>query len=388
MQIFIPRERAPGETRVAATPETVAQLVERGHEVVVEPGAGRRAHFPDDAYWSAGARAADDLTSAWASADVILKVRGPRPCDELASGHEADAAREGALVIAFCSPWREPDSVQRLRDRGVSALAMELVPRVTRAQSMDALSSQASLAGYKAALIAAAHLDKLCPLMMTAAGTIQPARVVVMGAGVAGLSALATCRRLGATVEVSDIREEAKEQVESLGGRFIELPMRESGAGEGGYAKEMSAEFLRKQREIVGERISHADAVITTALVPGRKAPILVDAATVQRMRPGAVIVDLAVEAGGNCELSESGETVERHGVTIVGHPNLATTVPLDASVLYARNVAALLRLVIADGQVALDLEDPIIDAALLTHAREVRHAPTAAALNEKGEPR
>jgi NAD(P) transhydrogenase subunit alpha len=390
VQIFVPRERAPGETRVAATPETVARLTEQGHEVVIERGAGARAHLSDDAYLAAGARAADDLTSAWANADVILKVRGPRANDELASGHEADAAREGALLIALCSPWREAESVRRLCDRGVSALAMELVPRITRAQSMDALSSQASIAGYKAALIAASHADKLCPLMMTAAGTLNPARVVVLGAGVAGLSALATCRRLGATVEVSDVREEAKEQVESLGGRFIELPMREAGAGEGGYAKEMSTEFLRKQREIVGERIRQADAVITTALVPGKQAPILVDEETVKRMREGAVIVDLAAEAGGNCALSVSGETVERHGVTIVAHPSLATTVPLDASVLYARNVAALLAHVIAGGEVRLELEDPIVSAALLTHAHEVLHAATRASMDgrEKGEPR
>ncbi len=386
MQIFVPRERAPGETRVAATPETVTRLIERGHEVVVELGAGAAAHFPDEAYWSAGARKADDLTAAWAAADAILKVRAPREHEGLASGHEADAAHEGALLVAFCSPWREHDAVRRLRERGVSALAMELVPRVTRAQSMDALSSQASIAGYKAALLAAARLDKLCPLMMTAAGTIQPARVVVMGAGVAGLSALATCRRLGATVEVSDIREEAKEQVESIGGRFIELPMRESGAGEGGYAKEMSAEFLRKQREIVGERIAHADCVITTALVPGKEAPVLVDEETVKRMRTGAIIVDLAVEAGGNCALSVKGETVERYGVTILGHPNLPATVPQDASILYARNVEALLAHVTSTPE--LDLEDPIVDAALLTHAHQVRHAPTAAMLDQKGEPR
>jgi len=277
------------------------------------------------------------------------------------------------ILVGFCAPHRAVESVAALRDRQVSALAMELLPRITRAQSMDALSSQASIAGYRAALVASVHLDKLFPLMMTAAGTIQPAKVVVMGAGVAGLQALATCRRLGATVEVSDIRPEVKEQVASLGGRFIDLPLEESGAGEGGYAKEMGEDFLKKQRALVAERIAQADAVITTANIPGRPAPRLIEEDVVARMRPGAVIVDLA------------GETVERHGVIIVGPVNVPASVPRDASLMYARNVLALLTHLEHEGAPRLDLEDEILGAMLLTHAGEVRHAPTRALL--EGDP-
>jgi NAD(P) transhydrogenase subunit alpha len=383
VNIFVPREITPGEARVAATPETVAKLVKHGHRVTVEAGAGARAHFSDEAYADAGATLAEDPKSGWAEAEAILKVQGPREHPEL--GHEADLAREGALLIGLCAPHRELDAVRRMRERSISALALELVPRITRAQSMDVLSSQASVAGYKAALIAAFHLDKHFPLMMTAAGTIHPAKVVVMGAGVAGLQALATCKRLGATVEVSDIREEVKEQVESLGGRFIELPMKESGAGEGGYAKEMGEDFLRRQREIVADRLAHADAAITTALVPGRAAPKLIDASMVERMRPGAVIVDLAVESGGNCELSVAGETVEAHGVTIVGPPNLPATMPMDASLMFARNVLALFEHVTDGEALALDPEDEVVEPALLVHQGEVRHARTREALEEEG---
>jgi NAD(P) transhydrogenase subunit alpha len=382
VHIFVPRESTPGEARVAATPETVEKLVDHGHRVTVEAGAGERAHLTDGAFEKAGATLSEDPEAAWAEADAVLKIHGPRESPDL--GHEADLMKEGALLIGLCAPHRELEAVRRMRDRKVSALSLELVPRVTRAQSMDVLSSQASVAGYKAAVIAAFHLDKHFPLMMTAAGTIHPAKVVVMGAGVAGLQALATSKRLGATVEVSDIREEVKEQVESLGGRFIELPMKETGSGEGGYAKEMGEDFLRRQREIVAERLSHADAAITTALVPGRPAPKLIDASMVERMRPGAVIVDLAVETGGNCELSVSGETVEEHGVTIVGHPNLPATMPLDASLMFARNVLALLEHVTEGDALALDLEDEIVGPTLLTHDGEVRHERTREALEEK----
>lgn len=378
MRIFVPRERSPGESRVAATPETVAQLVRRGHEVTVERGAGVRAHFADAAYEEAGARLTDDAGEAWRRADVVLKVRGPSP-------EEACTMPSGAVLVAFCGVHESVELARCLRDRGVTALAMELVPRITRAQSMDALSSQASVAGYKAALIAASHLDKQFPLTMSAAGTIHPARVVVLGAGVAGLCALATCRRLGATVEVSDVREETKEQVESLGGRFIAPPMRESGAGEGGYARALAPAELAAQRAHVADRIACADAVITTALVPGRRAPVLVDGAMVARMRPGSVIVDLAVAYGGNCELSVCGETVERHGVVIVGHPNLPATVPMDASLLYARNVLALFDHVTKDGELAIDPADEITSAVLLTHEGRVLHAATRTALEGEG---
>lgn len=387
MRIAVPRETAPGERRVALTPDMVARLIKAGHTVSMERGAGERAGFPDSSYEKVGAVIAADAAGLYGDGEAVLKVHRPLHGSSN-GGSEAAMLRPGAVLISFLRPANDAPLLTELAARKVTAFSMEMVPRISRAQSMDALSSQASIAGYKAALIAASCCDKLCPLMMTAAGTLHPARVVVLGAGVAGLSALATCRRLGATVEVSDVREEAKEQVESLGGRFIELPMREGGSGEGGYAKEMSADFLRRQREIVGERIRQADAVITTALVPGKQAPILVDEATVKRMREGAVIVDLAAEAGGNCALSVSGETIVQHGVTIVAHPSLATTVPLDASVLYARNVAALLAHVVADGEVRLDLEDPIVSAALLTHAHELRHATASMEASERGEPR
>jgi NAD(P) transhydrogenase subunit alpha len=275
------------------------------------------------------------------------------------------------------SPHRNVDMVQRLLANKISTFAMELVPRITRAQSMDVLSSQANIAGYKAVLLAAVNLPKYFPLFMTAAGTIQPARVVIMGAGVAGLQAIATARRLGAVVEVSDIRPAVKEQVQSLGAKFIELPNLESGEGQGGYAKEMSAEFIQKQQEIVGARIAAADVVITTALIPGRPAPRLVTAAMVERMKPGSVIVDLAVEQGGNCELSEAGKTVVKHNVKIMGEANLPASMPYDASVLFARNVLSLLNLFAKGGQLKLDLNDEVIKGTLLTHDGAVFHAPT-----------
>jgi len=374
VQILIPRERAPGETRVAASPETVGRLGKAGHSVHVERGAGERASFPDEAYAEAGAELVGE-TEAWADAQVVAKVAPPTP-------EETAEMSAESILVGFCAPHRALDEVKALRDRKVSSLAMELLPRITRAQSMDALSSQASIAGYRAALLASTHLDKHFPLLMTAAGTIQPAKVVVMGAGVAGLQALATCRRLGATVEVSDIRPEVKEQVESLGGRFIDLPLEESGAGEGGYAREMGEDFLRKQRELIAERVAQADVVITTANIPGRPAPRLVEEEVVKRMRPGAVIVDLAVETGGNCALSVAGETVRRHGVVIVGPVNAPAAMPRDASLMYARNVLALLEHLAGDeGAPQLALDDEILGAMLLTHAGEVRHAPTRARL-------
>jgi NAD(P) transhydrogenase subunit alpha len=282
------------------------------------------------------------------------------------------------MVIGFFAPHRNQDAIRALLRSGATSLSMELVPRIARAQKMDALSSQSNVAGYKAVLLAASALPKYFPLLMTAAGTIQPARVVILGGGVAGLQALATGRKLGAMVEVSDVRPAVKEQVQSLGGKFIELPMSESGEGAGGYAKEVSAEFLRQQQEIVRQRILQADVVITTALVPGRPAPKLVPAETVRGMRAGSVIVDLAAEQGGNCELTVPGETVVREGVTLIGHTNLPATVPHDASVVYARNVLEVVLLVTQKGEKKLNLEDEIVRSMLLTHGGEVRHGPTA----------
>ena len=374
MKVFVPKEARPGETRVAATPESVKKMVAAGLEVVVEQGAGSSSHFSDRQYQSAGARMTGDRGAAFGDADTVLSVVAPESAD-------AAALKAGALLVGLLSPLQNLDLVRQLADREISSLAMELVPRISRAQAMDALSSQASIAGYKAVLLAASRLGKYFPLLMTAAGTIKPARVVVMGAGVAGLQAVATAKRLGAVVEVSDIRDVVKEQVESLGGKFIELPELEGGEGEGGYAREMTPEFLAKQREIVTRHVQAADVVICTALVPGKKAPTLVTREMAEGMKAGAVLVDLAVEQGGNCELSRPGEEVVHHDVLILGPTNLPAETPIDASQLYARNVWALLESLIEDGAIHLDTEDEVVDGALLTHAGEVRHAPTRQAL-------
>jgi NAD(P) transhydrogenase subunit alpha len=375
-QIFVPKEIADGETRVACTPETTKRYVKEGFEVLIESGAGKHAHFSDEHYRQAGAKIVSgaDAEAAWGTADLVFRVYPITP-------EEASKIKEGAILIGFMSQHKNLDSVRILRDRKVSTIAMELIPRISRAQSMDALSSQASIAGYQAVLMAAAYLDKYFPLLMTAAGTIQPARIVIMGAGVAGLQAIATAKRLGAVVEVSDIRPAVKEQVESLGGRFIDFPMDETGEGEGGYARELTPAQLAAQQKAVRERVVAADAVITTALVPGRPAPKLITKDMVEDMREGAVIVDLAVEQGGNCELSKSGEMVVASGVTIIGLPNMPAATPADASLLYARNIQALLLSLLKEGKIVLDLEDEILDGALLTHNGEVRHGPTAEAL-------
>jgi len=375
--VFVPKEATPGETRVAATPETVKRFVKDGLSVTVEAGAGAGAHISDKQFQDAGATITNDAKTAWASADLILKVNPPTT----APFDEAALIKAGAILCSFIAPHKNLATVKTLATRKVSTLAMELIPRTSRAQTMDALSSQASLAGYKAVLLAATRLGKYFPLLMTAAGTIQPARVVIMGAGVAGLQAIATARRLGAIVEVSDIRPEVKEQIESLGGKFIELPNQESGSGTGGYAKEVTKEFLQKQQETVAKRVALADVVITTALVPGRPAPKLITADMVKSMRPGSVIVDLAVEQGGNCELSELNQDVVKHDVLILGYSNLPGSLPEDASTMYARNLVALIALFSKQGELSLDLEDDIIAGALLTHDGAVRHEPTRKAL-------
>jgi NAD(P) transhydrogenase subunit alpha len=373
MLVLIAKETQPGETRVAATAETVKQLVKRGAEVLVEPGAGEQSFIDDDEYQAAGAKLGDGYDAA----DVVLCVRPP------------DAARTsrlkpGATVIGFLDPFKNDDFVRKMVEQQVTTLSMELVPRITRAQKMDALSSQASIGGYKAVLIAANYLPKYFPLLMTAAGTVKPAHVVVMGAGVAGLQAIATAKRLGAVVEASDIRPEVKEQIESLGGKFIPLPKREeSGSGQGGYAKEMSKEYLAEQRAIVKAHVARAHVVVTTALVPGRPAPRLVPTDMVQAMAPGGVIVDLAIEQGGNCELTELGKEVVKHGIRIVGHPNLPATLPADASMLYARNVYALLdNCLDKTPALQIDLTDDVTGPTLLTHRGEVFHVPTAERLD------
>jgi NAD(P) transhydrogenase subunit alpha len=367
--IYVPKESQPGETRVAATPETVKRLVGDDLRVQVRQGAGASAYLDDDQYREAGAEIVAD--SSRAAADIVLSVAPPTP-------EQIAAMRPSALAVSFFDPSQNLDTVRSLRDHQVNAIAMELIPRITRAQSMDALSSQASLGGYKAVLMAAANLPSYFPLLMTAAGTIKPARVVIMGAGVAGLQAIATAKRLGAVVEVSDIRPAVQEQVESLGGRFIALPMEETGEGQGGYAKEMGEDFLKRQREIVAQHIAHADVVITTAQIPGKKAPILVPQEMVESMRAGSVIIDLAVTSGGNCTLSRVDEEVVHQGVRVFGPANIAATMPRDASVLYARNVQALLHEVFSEGKVSIDLDNDVVGPALLVFQGEVRHALTA----------
>ena len=376
-KLFVPKEHAQGETRVAATPDSIKRLIKSGFEVTVEAGAGQGANIADKAYVEAGASVTEDAKSAWSSADVVAKI-GPPLHNPKLGADEVALLKDGAILV--CHVWASKNLplVKTLRDRRVSCLALELLPRISRAQSMDTLSSQANIAGYKAVVLGAARLGKYFPLLMTAAGTIQPAKVVIMGAGVAGLQAIATARRLGALVEVSDIRPEVKEQVASLGARFIDLPLQESGSGDGGYAKEVSAEFLQKQQAVIAAKIAAADVVITTAQVPGRPAPRLVTADMVKAMREGSVIVDLAADSGGNCELTENGKEVRKHGVLILGYSDLPTTMPEDASFLFARNVVALLALVQGKEGLKLDLADEIIAGTLLTHAGEVRNARTA----------
>ncbi len=374
--VFVPRETREGETRVAATPDTAKRLRALGLSVQVERGAGERAGFPDERYTAEGATAVGP--EGWSTADLVSKVQPPRP-DEIAE------LRAGAMLVCFVHPARQLDVVAALRERGVTTLAMDLVPRITRAQAIDALSSQATVAGYKAVLVGASHLRKICPLLMTAAGTLPPARVVVFGAGVAGLMAIATARRLGCVVEATDVRLAAKLEVESLGARFIDVPGAEDMEGAGGYAKEQSEEFLGRQRAEVAKRVADADLVVTTAQVPGKHAPVLVSREMLASMQPGSVVVDMAVESGGNCEASEPGRVIEHAGVTIVGIANLAATVPQHASQLYAKNVLALVKLLVGEeGALAPDFEDEVLAGCRLTHQGEVCHGPTAEALAQE----
>ena len=361
MRIGVPRETAAGERRVALVPEVVGKLVPAGFEVLVQRGGGEAASFPDAAYEEAGARLVDD----WADAEAVVKVQKP-------SEEEAGRLREGQVLIGFLQPLTDPDGIERLAQRGVIAFAMESIPRITRAQSMDALSSQATVSGYKATLLAAERLPKFFPMLMTAAGTVAPAKVLVLGAGVAGLQAVATARRLGAVVTGFDVRPVVREQIESLGANWLELGF----IGEetaGGYAAELTEEQQRQQQEELEARMPEFDVVITTALIPGRPAPKLIPASAVAAMRPGSVVVDLAAEAGGNCELTEPGEEVVREGVTIVGLTNLPSTMPFHASQLYARNVSALLHHLAPEGALALDWEDEITAGACVTRKQEVR---------------
>ncbi len=369
-RIVVTRERRDGESRVAATPETVKKLISLGFGVTVEAGAGAAAAYPDPDYQAAGADIAPSPDAALKTADVLLKVRGPAP-------EEIKALKSGALVVALLNPHQDRATLEALADKGAVAFAMEFVPRITRAQVMDALSSQANLAGYRAVIEAAEVYGRVLPMMMTAAGTVAPAKIFVMGAGVAGLQAIATARRLGAVVTATDVRPAAKEQVESLGAKFVAVEDEEFKAAETatGYAKEMSQEYQAKQAALVAEHIKKQDMVITTALIPGRPAPRLVSAAHVASMRAGSVIVDLAVEQGGNVEGSRPNEIADAGGVKIVGYPNMAGRIPTDASALYARNLVAFAGLLLnAEGQLEPDLEDEILKAALVVRGGAIVH--------------
>jgi proton-translocating NAD(P)+ transhydrogenase subunit alpha len=362
MKIAVPRETVPGERRVALIPDAAGTLVKAGLEVLVEAGAGAGAFHADAAFEKAGARIVPDAATLYGQADVVLKVQKP-------TLEEADRLREGAVLVAFLQALGSPDLVQRLAARRITSFGMEQVPRISRAQKMDALSSQANLAGYKAVLIAAGSLAKFFPMLMTAAGTVFAARVLVIGAGVAGLQAIATARRLGAQVWGYDVRAAVKEQVESLGAKFLEFDLGITDAEDkGGYAKALSADAARKQQDMLAERTKDFDVVVTTALVPGRPAPRLVTKETVAGMRPGSVIVDLAAEAGGNCELTEADQVVVKHGVTIHGPTNLPATMPVHASQLYARNVTELLNEFVKKGALAIDLTDEVVKGACVTH--------------------
>lgn len=372
MKVGVPRETVPGERRVALVPEAVGKLTKAGTEVVVESGAGVGSGHDDEAYRKAGATIAD--RSAALGADLVVKVQKP-------STEEVGLLREGAALIATLQPLTNADLVRALAARRTTSLSMDAIPRVTRAQPMDSLSSQSNIAGYKAVLMAANALPKFFPMLTTAAGTVTPARVLVLGAGVAGLQAIATARRLGAVVEAFDTRPVVKEQVQSLGARFLEIDLGEQGEGTGGYAKELSEEAHRKEVELVGKHVKDADVVITTALVPGRRAPILVTTDMIRSMRPGSVIVDLAAEMGGNAELTQSGKTVVENGVTIIGELNLPSTLAVHASQLYSRNVSALLANLMKDGQLAFDMNDEITKGSVITQDGAVVHEPTKKAM-------
>jgi NAD(P) transhydrogenase subunit alpha len=369
MRVGIPAETRPGETRVAATPETVKKLVSAQHQVVVQAGAGISSSITDEAYAGAGAMlgsAADAF-----DAGMVLKVRAP-------SAEECARMKAGTVVVGMLNPF-DAGNIEAMARAGLTAFALEAAPRITRAQSLDVLSSQANIAGYKAVILAANTYQRFMPMLMTAAGTVKAARVLVMGAGVAGLQAIATAKRLGAVIEASDVRPAVKEQVESLGAKFLDVPFltdeeKEIAEGVGGYARPMPASWMERQAALVHERAQAADIIITTALIPGRKAPVLIGEQTVKAMKPGSVIVDMAVEQGGNCPLSESGKTVTKYGVHIIGEPNLAALAAADASALYARNVLDFLKLVTdKEGRFVLNLDDEIVAATLMCSDGEVR---------------
>ncbi len=380
MKIAVVKETNRGEQRVAIVPDLVARLVKQGLEIWVEAGAGEKSFWSNEAYTQAGAQIISDTDKLWGEADIVLKVAPPTLA-------EVGKLRSGQTFISCLAPLANEQSVSQLARQGVTSLAMELIPRSTRAQSMDALSSQASIAGYKAVLLAAAALPKYFPMLTTAAGTIAPAKVFVIGAGVAGLQSIATARRLGAIVEAFDIRPAVKEEVQSLGAKFIEVPLGEDTVGENGYAKEVSQSAQELTQQTIAQHVRAADVVITTAQVPGKTAPLLVTAEMVSQMRPGSVIVDLAAEQGGNCAYTEAGKSIDRHYVTIVGTINLPATVPVHASQLYAKNITTLLQYLIKDGALNLDFADDIVSSTCVTHAGKICHDRVRAFVESTSQP-
>jgi len=363
MQIGVPAETRPGETRVAATPETIKKLIAGKHAVLVQSGAGAAASIPDAEFQAAGASIAASAAEVYQKAEMVLKVRGPQAA-------EVGQMKSGQVLIGMLNRF-DAAGLDALARQGVTGFALEAAPRITRAQSMDVLSSQANIGGYKAVLVAASHYKKLMPMMMTAAGTIKAARVVVMGVGVAGLQAIATAKRLGAVVEATDVRPETKEQVESLGAKFVEVPLtdaeKELAKGAGGYAREMGEDYKKRQATLVADKIKSADIVITTALIPGRPAPVLVTEDMVKSMKPGSVIVDMAAEQGGNCPLTERDQVIVKHGVTLIGHTNFPAMVATDSSALYARNLLDFLKLIVdKEGRLVINKQDEIVAACLM----------------------
>ena len=376
MNVVIPKETLDNETRVAATPGSIKELVKAGLSVMVETQAGIKSHISDTDYKNAGASIIESKEELLSKADILLKVLPPT-LDQIV------LLQPKSIVVSFCQTTRDIDTVKALKEQSVTGFSMHLIPRTTLAQKMDALSSQANIAGYKAVLIAASKLGVYMPLLMTAAGTIRPAKVLVLGAGVAGLQAIATAKRLGAQVEAFDVRPIVKEQVESLGAKFIEVDSSndDEGVGDGGYAKETSEDYKNRQQKLIHDHISKSDVVVTTALIPGKAAPILIPASMVDAMKSGSIIMDLAAENGGNCELTKKDEIITHNGVTIDGSSNIPGSMPVHASELYAKNITAFLTYMIEDGELKLNLDDEIISGSMYTHLGEVTHEPTQEAI-------
>ena len=377
MKISIPKETIHDETRVAATPQSVKELIKAGYEVNIETGAGTSSFISDDNFKNAGANIVKSTEELYKDSDIIIKVGVP-------TSDEIELIPKNSILVSFFQPTIELEKVKSISSKNITGLSMHLVPRTTLAQKMDALSSQANIAGYKAVLMGSSHMNVYMPLLMTAAGTIRPAKVLILGAGVAGLQAIATAKRLGAQVEAFDVRPEVKEQVESLGAKFVEVSSEsDDGVGEGGYAKETSDEYKKKQQELIREHISKADMVVTTALIPGRKAPILIGKDVVELMKPGSVIMDLAAENGGNCEITEKDKIITHNEVIIDGTSNIPATMPVHASELYAKNISALVLYMTKENNLNFDMDDEIISGSTFTHQGTITHEPTRNLLEE-----